>query len=110
VNATDALQSYRDAIAKYGRVVAFKRPDGSVADAAVRCRSSGYDAQELGGGIVQGDVKVIALAEDFETAGWEPRKGDQATLGTKLVSVEAVDRETRRVGETLIAYEIQARG
>jgi hypothetical protein len=105
-----ARDSYRRSLKKAGRTVTFKRPDLSVADAAVRCRALGYEAQELGGGIVHGDTKIIALAEDFETAGWEPRKGDQALLGTRLVSVEAVDRETRRVGDILVAYEIQVRG
>jgi hypothetical protein len=105
-----ARSSYRQALQRAGRSVTFKRPDGSVADAEVRCRSVGYEAQELGAGIIQGDTKVIALAEDFEKAGWTPRKGDQATLGTRLVSIESVDLETRRIGDTLVAYEIQVRG
>jgi hypothetical protein len=95
----------------YGETATFRRPDGSLSSADVLCRSAGYGAAEYGGGIIQGDRKLIALAEDFEAANWPaPQRGDIVMIGGKQVSVEAVDSDTRKIAGVIIAYEIQARG
>jgi hypothetical protein len=115
VNAAEARADYRRQMTAYGETLTFRRPGGSLPDATVLCRVTGYAPNELVGGIIQGDSRVLALAEDLEAAGWDAPKGgrgnDQIVLSDgRVLAIEAVDDKTRKVGATVIAYEIQARG
>jgi hypothetical protein len=72
-------------------------------------------ASELVGGITQGDRKIIALAEDLE--GESPNfviaKSDKVYDATRFpneLEIMSVDDSTARIGSTLIAYILQARG
>lgn len=78
----------------------------------LRARIAGYGPDELIGPILQGDRRVILLAEDLEERQWPapPRSGDRCIVGDVTMTVISVDGHTRKVGETLIAYEIQVRG
>lgn len=76
-----------------------------------RARITGYLPQELVGAIKQGDQKVILIAEDLEAAGITSLAiGDKIVAHGKELNIEGVDNNTRRVGDTLIAYELQVRG
>ncbi len=115
IDAKRGRDSYRNSMDRYGETVTFQRPGGALPDASVRCRIFGYAPNELVGGIVQGDSKVIALAEDFEAAGWDAPKGgrgnDQILLADgRVLAIQFVDDKTRKIAGTLLAYEIQARG
>jgi hypothetical protein len=78
----------------------------------VRARVTGYQENELVGGIQQGDRKVIMLSEDLVTAGFSMpvTANDKLMLRGKQISIVSVDDSTRRIQGVLIAYEIQARG
>lgn len=102
----DAKAMYRRQIAAHGETITLRRTGQS--DQSVRARVTGYEPEELVGGIQQGDRKVIVLAEDV--TGFTPRKGDLVILRGAPLSIQAVDDSTRRVAGTLVAYELVARG
>lgn len=82
-------------------------------DTVAHARVTGYTPQELiaGGTVQQGDRKVVMLAEDLENAGVSaPANGDKLVVRGRELNIQAVDDNTRRIGSTLIAYVIQARG
>jgi hypothetical protein len=114
----DQIQAdYRRAMDEAGEVVTFRRYTGAGAnrprfDADVRARVMDYTPDELVGTIVQGDRKLIVLAEDLITAQvpLDLRKGDKIVVRGKELNIEAVDDNTRRVQGVLIAYELQVRG
>lgn len=108
---------YRRAMDAVGEVVAFRRYTGAGAnrprfDADIRARVMDYTPDELIGTIVQGDRKLIVLAEDMIAAQvpLDMRKGDKIVVRGKELNIEAVDDNTRRVQGVLIAYELQVRG
>lgn len=114
---TDQIAAdYRRAMDAVGEVVTFRRFTGSGSarprfDADVRARVMDYTPDELVGTIVQGDRKLILLAEDLIAAQVPPpRKGDKIVVRGKELNIEAVDDNTRRVQGVLIAYEMQVRG
>jgi hypothetical protein len=69
----------------------------------------GYQPKELIGAIVQGDRKVIALI-DALGALLPLTTTDKLVIRGREVAIKAVDDNTRRIGGTLIALEIQAAG
>lgn len=81
-------------------------------DAEVRARVVGYQAEELVGGIVQGDRKVIFLAEDLNAAQFAGpiTTNDKAVVRGKELAIIAPDDSTRRCQGVLIAYELTVRG
>lgn len=111
------MASYRRSLDQAIRV---RRYTGSGAnrprwDVTVMGQAIGYQPHELiaGSGIQQGDRKVILLAQDLIDRQFPLPlvKGDKLILwGKQEVNVEAIDDSTRRIGNTLIAYEVQARG
>lgn len=78
-------------------------------DIPVRARVIGYRPEEMVGGIQAGDRKIIVLADDVT---FDPplKKGDKAVVRGRVLNLEVVDDNTRRVGGVLIAYELVARG
>lgn len=101
---------YRRQIDEIGEIVTFKRAGNP--NVEVRARVTGFSPEELAGGIVQGDRKIIALEDDLVAASFPvPLKvGDQVIVRGRTLRLESVDASTRRVGDSLIAYEMQARG
>ena len=98
----------RRQIAEHGQSVVFRRVSPA-ATVTVKARVMGYKPDELGGGVQQGDRRIIVMAEDISFAGGlEP--GDKAVVGGTLLNISAVDDMTRRIGDTLIAYDLTARG
>jgi hypothetical protein len=110
------LSQYRVKIAKVGEAITLRRmgPSGPVNEVTVRARVTGYQPNELVGGIKQGDRRLIILAEDVEASGFPiPFKTggiDKAVVRDKVLNIGVVDDSTRRVGGILIAYDITATG
>lgn len=110
----DSLAQHRAFLAEIGEDVVVRRyagtgPSRVPADVTVRARVMGYKPAEVVGAVVQGDLLVIALADTL--AALLPLKtSDVLVIRGVEKRVMAVDDNTRRVGGTLIALEIQARG
>lgn len=108
--------SYRRMIA-IGEWVTIRRFTGAGAnrpkfDLEVRARVMEYSPAELVGGIIQGDRKLIVLAQDLTDGGFTLplRKGDKAVVRGKELNVEGADDSTRRAAGELIAIDVQVRG
>lgn len=115
----EARTMYRDQIELHGEDISIRRYNGigvgrTYLDRPCRARVMGYAANELVGSITQGDRKIIVLAEDLE--GESPvfaiTKKDKvvASRFADELAIMSVDDSTARIGATLIAYVLQARG
>lgn len=112
MTAARARADYRRALGAVGEIVLFRRyapGGGSHADVAVRARVAGYAPQALVGALQEGDRRVIALAEDFETPPTLSRL-DKIVVRGRECEIVALDDSTRRLGGELVAYEIAIRG
>jgi hypothetical protein len=109
-----ARAMYLRALAKHGDTVTVRRTVGAVnTDGSVRAQVTGYAPAELVNGIQQGDRRVILMPDSLAAAGWPLpiKKNDKLVLSTgKVLNVEVVDDQTRRLADDLIAYELVARG
>jgi hypothetical protein len=106
----DTLARYRAALSYRGEVCTIQHNDGSAA-LQVLANVAGYAPQDLTDAIIQGDRKVILLADDLSAAAWPvPKKGDRIVISGKQTTVQTVDDMTRRINGVVIAYEIQVRG
>lgn len=79
----------------------------------VRARVAGYAPEELVGGILQGDRKIILPAENIGTFPVPFNTGgtDKIILNDgKVLNIQIVDDRTVRIADELIAYKITARG
>lgn len=77
----------------------------------VGCRIVGYTPQELGGTVVQGDQKLTMLKSDLDAQNYPaPVKGDKVAVQARVTTVQHVDLNTIKIGETIIAYIVQCRG
>jgi hypothetical protein len=108
---------YRRAIRQHGEAVLFRRYTGSGAsrpefNAELRAVVTGYQPQELIGGIVQGDRKVILLAEDVNKAqiGLPLTTNDKIVVRGRVLAIGAVDDSTHRDGAELVAFELKVTG
>lgn len=83
-------------------------------DWEVQARVTDFDADELVGSIVQGDRKLIVFHEDLANAGFpfpiQTGPNWLAVVSGKELQIKAVDDRTRRLGDTVIAYNIAAGG
>jgi hypothetical protein len=109
--------SYRQNMDEAGETIILRRYTGTgttrvAADTNVRARVTGYHAEELVGGIQQGDRKIIMLVEDLEDAGFSlpVLATDKVILNGHMQSILSIDDFTRKSHGVLIAYEIQSRG
>lgn len=108
---------YRRRIGK-GETVLIRRYTGAGTnrprfDVAVRARVMGYETKELVGSIVQGDRRVIFLAEDLLAAQFALplTTNDKAVVRGKELAIIAPDDATRRAdGGVLVAFDLQVRG
>lgn len=77
-----------------------------------RARVVNCDPKELIGTVQQGDRRLIVLAEDLESGvvTLPILVSDKVVVRGKELAIIAIDDNTRRVGSTLCAYEIQVRG
>jgi hypothetical protein len=80
-------------------------------DYEARARVTGYQPNELVGGIVQGDRRAIVYADDLTEAGLASiLLTDKLVVRDRELAIRAVDDSTRRVDGELIAYELSCRG
>lgn len=107
MNAAEAFAQHRAFLAEIGEDVIIRRI--GVPDVTVRARVVGYKPDELVGPIVQGDVKIIALVDTLGDR-LPLTTNDSAVVRGKVKRIKGVDDNTRRIGGTLIALEIQAGG
>lgn len=108
----DVIADYRAVLAEVGETVTVSRtnpPPLAPTDVQALARVTGYTLDELQPGVEQGRRKVVLLAEDVT---FDPplRAGDKVTVRGTVLNIDSVDDNTRRVGGTLIAYELQASG
>lgn len=104
---------YLRQIDAHGEEVTFHRLGSPNVDETIRARVIGYRPDELVGAVQQGDVRIIALAEDVETSSFPTpfrERFDKAIIRGKETTIQAVDDNTRRVAGILIAYDIRVRG
>lgn len=108
---------YRRMMNARGETVTIRRYSGSGAsrawsEADVVAVVSDFMPHELVGGIVQGDRKIVVLAQDLidAQAPLDLRKGDKAVVRGRELNIEAADDNTRRVAGVLIAFELRVRG
>lgn len=111
-----ARQSYKRTLRRFGTVT-IRRYYGSGTprpsyEKACAARVMTYKADEIVGPIVQGDKRVILLAEDLESGAvaLPLLTTDKAVIRGKEHAIVAIDAETRRLGDVLCAYELQVRG
>lgn len=81
-------------------------------EASVKARVTVETADELAGAIHQGDVNLIILVDDLESAQFPLplTTNDRVVVRGKELSPIAVDANTRRIAGVLVAYEVRARG
>lgn len=106
---------YRRQMDAHGETVTLRRNNAAPSlptEQNLKARVIGYQPDELIGGINQGDRKVIILAEDITTFPLPFKTGgtDKIVVRGKPLNIGVVDDSTRRIGDTLIAYEIRATG
>lgn len=82
-------------------------PSRTATDYEARARVVNYDASELIGEVRQGDRRAIVLAADLDIT---ISRNDTLILRGQELAIMKVDDSSRRVGDTLIAYELQVRG
>jgi len=109
--------SYCRMLAQIGENVTIRRYTGAgigrpYFDCAVRARVADYQPHELVDGIVQGDRRLIVLAQDLidRQFALPVRVKDKVIVRGAELNVEAVDDSTRRVAGVLVAIELRARG
>ncbi len=101
-----------------GEVVTVRRivANAPAIEAKARARISGYQPDELTGGIQQGDRKVLLSHEDLAAQGFPVpvRTNDKIILirfgGNRVLNVQDVDDSTHRDAGNLAAYLIRATG
>ncbi len=112
-----ARASHRRMIESSGEGVTIRRYTGTGLnrprfDARVKARVMGLRPDELTGSIIQGDQRLVVMADDLIAAQWPVPlvKGDKAVVRGKELDIEYVDDSTRRIQGVLIAYELRVRG
>lgn len=115
MNAAETLESYRAFLnGDDGQDIRVRRyvgvgPSRTRTEVVTRARVVGYQPNEILGNITQGDRKVIALADTL-TALLPLTVDDKLLIDGIETAIKAVDSNTRKIGSTLIALEIQVAG
>lgn len=108
-----ALRESIDRRIREGIIVTVRREsfEDAPQDVPARALVEGYKADELVGGVNQGDRKITILASDVAALADGIVNGDIIILpdGEHLTALN-VDRYTHRIGNNLIAYEMTGRG
>lgn len=118
MNIDMVRKAYRNALSiEVGEEINIRRYSGSglgrtYVDTSVKARVTGYNPDELVGGIQQGDRNMVVLVEDLVNGGFvlPVTPNDKVMLRGKELAIMAVDDSTRRIAGTLIALELQCRG
>ena len=109
-------QRYARALSRFSRVT-IRRYYGTGAprpyhEKICRGREVQYKPTEIVAPILQGDWKIILLAEDLETGAvaLPLLPTDKAVVRGKVLTIAGIDDKKRRFGDVLCAYELQVRG
>jgi hypothetical protein len=102
-----------DMLDRRGRFMSLRRRIGTTntfTEVAVRGLSANYPPEELVGGIVQGDRKVIISNAEIDAASWPgpPRRGDILVIDGISTTVQAPDN--RVLLSTTVGHVLQVRG
>ncbi len=110
-------RQYRLALNKRGETIKIRRYTGTGPNRPmfeVECNAvvTGYQPDEMVGGIQQADRKAIVLHEDLEGTGLALplTNSDFAVVQGKQHAIRVPDNFTRRVAGVTIAYELQIVG
>lgn len=110
------ISSYRRALDQHLTVRRYAGTGSNRAhfDVGVAGDVTGYQPHELvpGSVIQQGDRKVLLLVEHLidRQFALPVTTADKVVVRGRELAIIAVDDSTRRIGDTLIAYELQCRG
>ncbi len=112
-----ARSSYARMLRSVGETATIRRYSGTGSnrpkvEKGCSARVMSYQPSEIVGPIVQGDRRIILLAEDIETGpvSLPILTTDKVVVRGKELAIVAIDDNTRRVGDVLCAYELQVRG
>jgi hypothetical protein len=111
---SQALDSLRRQLAQHGRDVVIRRwsgPSGArtATEVTTRARIVGYAPEKIVGAIQVGDRKAIVQVDAL--AALLPLKDtDKVVIDGREFAIRYVDDQTRRIGNTLIALELQISG
>lgn len=107
-----------DALAEYGADVVLRRISGTApsttnTDVTVRAAIRSFQPQELVGGIVQTDSRVIISPTQITAAGWPgdgtlPRPNDRLVIAGRVRNVKVVD--PIYIGDELVRIEMAVAG
>lgn len=107
------VASHRRMIARRGQVVTIRRYAGKgaaravLASKAIAAHVSRYDAAELVGSIVQGDRRVVLMADELGALAALNDQTDVVVISGVETAIKAIDVDTRQVAG---AIELQVRG
>lgn len=111
-----ARQRYAIALSRFSQVT-IRRYYGTGSprqhyEKVCRGREVQYQPSEIVGPILQGDWKIILLAEDLESGAVSLPllSTDKAMVRGKELTIAGIDDKKRRFGDVLCAYELQVRG
>lgn len=111
-----ARQSYKRTLRQF-ETVTVRRYHGTGSPRAAfesgcSARVLSYQPSEIVGPIVEGDKRVIMLAEDLESGDimLPLLTTDKIVIRGKEHAIKAIDDNTRRFGDTLCAYDLQVEG
>lgn len=117
MNVEGIKARYREALSKRGETIKIRRYTGTGPSRPmfeVECRAvvTGYQPEEMVGGIQQADKKAIVLHEDLAGTGLSLplTNSDFAIVKGKQHAIRVPDDATRRVAGVVIAYELQVIG
>ncbi|MBN9007243.1 MAG: hypothetical protein J0H40_17735 [Rhizobiales bacterium] len=79
---------------------------------ACQGKEDSYAPNEIVGPVLQGDWKIIVLAQDLEggNVSLPLLSTDKIVVRGKELAIAGIDDKSRRVGSTLCAYVLQVRG
>ncbi len=107
------LSDVADGIAENGQSIILRRPGphGTAFDVVLPAMVRAYQPQELVGGIVQGDRRVVISDREITAAQWPgpPRQGDQIIVNGRTATLQA-NAATILVGDFVVKHIMQVRG
>ncbi len=113
LDTAQIVSDYAEVFARRAEAVSIKRYSGTPgsrtsATTAGLARVTDFAAHELIGPIVQGDRRVVLLANAAITAILPITTADKIVVRGRECAIKSVDNNTRRSGATLIALELVA--
>jgi hypothetical protein len=115
LSAAEIKAAYREALQQRVTVRRYtgagaNRPRFDAEDIRANARAFGSD--ELIGGIVQGDTKVILLVEDIIAAQMRLplTTADKIVTKGRELAIQTTPKERKALDGTLVAYELHCRG